>query len=67
MHAMRVPGLLSGSLTELLALVGSGDLRAVPGGDYPLSATIMSEYANKRTRGEVKHRRGSTCQDGEGE
>jgi MFS transporter, PHS family, inorganic phosphate transporter len=21
------------------------------GGDYPLSATIMSEYANKRTRG----------------
>ncbi len=23
--------------------------------------------ANKRTRGEVKHRRGSTCQDGEGE
>ena len=23
------------------------------GGDYPLSATIMSEYANKKTRGEI--------------
>ncbi|XP_034203504.1 inorganic phosphate transporter 1-4-like [Prunus dulcis] len=24
------------------------------GGDYPLSATIMSEYANKKTRGEYR-------------
>jgi NADPH2:quinone reductase len=37
MHAMRVPGLLSGALAELFALVAAGDLRAVAGGDYPLS------------------------------
>jgi NADPH2:quinone reductase len=37
MHAMRVPGLLPAALSELFELVGSGELRAVPGGDYPMS------------------------------
>jgi NADPH2:quinone reductase len=36
-HALRVPGLLSGALTDLFGLVGSGALRPVPGGEYPLS------------------------------
>ncbi|XP_030527307.2 probable inorganic phosphate transporter 1-8 [Rhodamnia argentea] len=40
------PGCVLASLGFFRFLVGVGI-----GGDYPLSATIMSEYANKRTRG----------------
>ncbi len=36
-HAMGVPGLLQTALDELFALVAAGQLRAVAGGDYPLS------------------------------
>jgi NADPH2:quinone reductase len=36
-HAMGVPGLMQGALDELFRLVESGELRAVPGGEYPLS------------------------------
>ncbi|KAI6688513.1 hypothetical protein NL676_025341 [Syzygium grande] len=40
------PGCVLASLGLFRFLLGVGI-----GGDYPLSATIMSEYANKRTRG----------------
>ena len=55
MHAMRVPGLLSGSLDELFALVGSGDLRAIPGGDYPLSEAYRAheDLRARRTVGKL--------------
>ena len=36
-HAFRVPGLLPGAMADLFALVAAGDLRAVAGGEYPLS------------------------------
>lgn len=42
----RTRGCVLGSLCFFRFLLGIGI-----GGDYPLSATIMSEFANKRTRG----------------
>jgi NADPH2:quinone reductase len=55
MHAMRVPGLLPGALADLFALVGSGDLRAVPGGDYPLSEAYRAheDLRARRTVGKL--------------
>src|SRR5690606_576504 len=36
-HALSVPGLVQTALSELYGLVERGALRAVPGGDYPLT------------------------------
>lgn len=36
-HAYRIPGLMPRVMTELFDLVASGQVRAVPGGEYPLS------------------------------
>jgi NADPH2:quinone reductase len=36
-HAFRFPGLVAGAMTELFDLVAAGRLRAVAGGEYPLS------------------------------
>jgi NADPH2:quinone reductase len=36
-HAFRIPGLVSRAMTELFDLVAAGRLRAVAGGEYPLS------------------------------
>jgi NADPH2:quinone reductase len=36
-HAFPVPGLLTGAMSELFDLVAKGRLRAVAGGEYPLS------------------------------
>jgi NADPH2:quinone reductase len=36
-HALPVPGLLTGAMSELFDLVAKGRLRAVAGGEYPLS------------------------------
>ena len=36
-HAITVPGLLAAAMEDLFALVAGGRLRAVAGGDYPLS------------------------------
>jgi NADPH2:quinone reductase len=44
-HALSVPGLVSGALTELFGLVEAGKLRAVAGGDYPLSEVRRAHEA----------------------
>jgi NADPH:quinone reductase len=36
-HAFRIPGLVNEAMTELFELVAAGRLRAVAGGEYPLS------------------------------
>jgi NADPH:quinone reductase len=36
-HAFTKPGLMQRSLNELFELAGNGQLRVIPGGDYPLS------------------------------
>lgn len=36
-HALRVPGLLQRALQDLFALVGSGGVHAIAGGEYPLA------------------------------
>jgi NADPH2:quinone reductase len=48
-HAMGVPGLLSGALAELFGMVASGSLRAIPGGEYPLSQA-RSAHEDMRAR-----------------
>jgi NADPH:quinone reductase len=48
-HAMRVPGLMPGALSELFDLVRSGSLRAVSGGDYPLSQ-VRQAHEDLRAR-----------------
>jgi NADPH2:quinone reductase len=48
-HAMGVPGLLQRALSELYGLVGEGTLRAVPGGDYPLS-DVRRAHEDLRSR-----------------
>jgi len=48
-HAVRTPGLLGGALADLFQLVESGRLRAVPGGDYPLSQ-VRQAHEDLRAR-----------------
>ncbi len=54
-HAVRVPGLLAGALTDLFQLVESGRMRAVPGGDYPLSQARQAheDLRARRTFGKL--------------
>ena len=51
-HAIGVPGLLAGALTDLFGLVESGALRAVPGGEYAMSEARLAHEA-LRSRGTV--------------
>jgi NADPH2:quinone reductase len=54
-HAFRVPGLLDGALKDLFDLVRTGALRAVPGGDYPLSQARQAheDLRARRTVGKL--------------
>lgn len=54
-HAMFVPGLTQTALADLFALVGAGRLRAVAGGDYPLSEARRAheELRSRRTVGKL--------------
>jgi NADPH:quinone reductase len=54
-HAMGVPGLMQGALDELFRLVGSGELRAVSGGEYPLSQARQAheDLRARRTVGKL--------------
>jgi NADPH:quinone reductase len=54
-HAMQVPGLLSGALEDLFQLVGSGKLRAIAGGDYPLgdARRAHEDLRSRRTVGKL--------------
>jgi NADPH2:quinone reductase len=45
MHAMGVPGLVEGAVADLFELVRAGRLRAVAGGDYPLSQVREAHQA----------------------
>jgi NADPH2:quinone reductase len=51
-HALGVPGLLSGALADLFGLVEAGSLRAVAGGEYPLSE-VRSAHEALRSRATV--------------
>jgi NADPH2:quinone reductase len=48
-HAMRVPGLMARTLDELFGLVTAGQLRAIPGGEYPLSE-VRRAHEDMRAR-----------------
>jgi NADPH2:quinone reductase len=54
-HALRVPGLLAGAVADLFGMVQAGDLRAVAGGDYPLSEARRAheELRARRTVGKL--------------
>ncbi len=54
-HAFRHPDLLSRALSELFALVAEGRLRAVPGGEYPLSEARRAheDLRARRTMGKL--------------
>jgi NADPH:quinone reductase len=54
-HALRVPGLMAGALADLFQLVESGQMRAVPGGDYPLSQARQAheDLRARRTVGKL--------------
>jgi len=54
-HALAVPGLLHTALAELYGLVEAGTLRAVPGGDYPLTEARRAheELRARRTVGKI--------------
>ena len=54
-HALAVPGLLATALSELYDLVGEGRLRAVPGGNYPLTEVRRAheELRAHRTVGKI--------------
>jgi NADPH2:quinone reductase len=54
-HALAVPGLLPTALSELYGLVENGTLRAVPGGDYPLTEARLAheELRARRTVGKI--------------
>jgi NADPH:quinone reductase len=54
-HAYRVPGLMPRVMTELFDLAGSGQVRAVPGGEYPLSAARQAheDMRSRRTFGKL--------------
>jgi len=54
-HALGVPGLLPGAMADLFALVQAGRLRAVAGGEYPLSQARRAheDLRERRTVGKV--------------
>ena len=54
-HAMGVPGLLEQALSELYGLVEAGTLRAIPGGDYPLTEVRRAheDLRARRTVGKI--------------
>src|SRR5690606_5744915 len=54
-HALAVPGLVRTALSDLYGLVEQGTLRAVRGGDYPLSEVrrVHEDLRARRTVGKV--------------
>jgi NADPH2:quinone reductase len=54
-HALAVPGLVATALTELYQLVEAGSLRAIAGGDYPLTEARRAheDLRARRTVGKV--------------
>jgi NADPH2:quinone reductase len=54
-HAYRMPGLVSRAMTELLDLVTKESLRAVAGGEYPLSQARQAheDLRARRTTGKL--------------
>jgi NADPH2:quinone reductase len=54
-HALGVPGLLQSALSDLYGLVEAGTLRAIPGGDYPLSEVRQAheDLRARRTVGKI--------------
>jgi NADPH:quinone reductase len=54
-HAYRMPGLVPRAVTELFDLVTQGSLRAVPGGEYPLSQARRAheDLRARRTTGKL--------------
>jgi NADPH:quinone reductase len=54
-HAYRMPGLVPRAMTELLDLVTKGSLRAVAGGEYPLSQARRAheDLRARRTTGKL--------------
>jgi len=54
-HAFRVPGLMPRAMTELFSLVAEGRLRAVAGGEYPLSEARRAheDLRSRRTVGKL--------------
>jgi NADPH2:quinone reductase len=54
-HAYRIPGLVPRAMTDLFALAAEGSLRAVPGGDYPLSQARRAheDMRARRTTGKL--------------
>jgi NADPH2:quinone reductase len=49
-HAFRVPGLMPRAMADLFALVARGQVRAVPGGEYPLSQARAAHEALRARR-----------------
>jgi NADPH2:quinone reductase len=49
-HAYRLPGLMPRVMAELFDLAASGAVRAVPGGDYPLSEARQAHEALRARR-----------------
>lgn len=54
-HAMRVPGLMTAVLEDLFGLVAAGSVRALPGGEYPLSEARRAheDLRARRTTGKL--------------
>lgn len=54
-HAYRIPGLVPRAMTELFDLVAKGSLRAVAGGEYPLSQARRAheDLRARRTTGKL--------------
>jgi NADPH2:quinone reductase len=54
-HAVGVPGLMSGAVAGLFELVESGQLRAIPGGDYALAEARRAheDLRSRRTYGKL--------------
>jgi NADPH2:quinone reductase len=54
-HALAVPGLLQTALSDLYGLVNQGVLRAVPGGEYPLTEArqVHEQLRSRRTVGKI--------------
>jgi NADPH:quinone reductase len=54
-HALAAPGLLQTALSDLYGLVEQGTLRAIPGGEYPLSQARRAheELRARRTVGKI--------------
>ncbi len=54
-HAFGVPGLMTDVMADLFRLVGQGRLRAIPGGEYPLSEARRAheDIRSRRTVGKL--------------